>query len=86
MSEESRNSASFKSVMSKRERIFLSISDFLMLGMILIDLLYWGELLKIKSSYLLYSNVVVVAISYVAYELKKRIKRKNLRRIKKETD
>ena len=66
------------------ERLFLTVTDFLMIAMILADLLYWGGYLKISNGNIMAANVIVVALSYVGYEMKKRIRRRTIRRKKRE--
>jgi len=68
---------------TQRQRIFLSISDFMIIVVIVVDLLYIGELLSFAPGDMLMINVVSVAVSFVGYQLKKRI-RKIYRRKKKE--
>jgi len=86
MSNESERASNTEPDKSKRERLFLSFSDFLMLAMILFDLLFWGGLLTVKSSIVIFLNIAAVIIGYIAYELKKRIKKRAIRRRKKEMD
>ena len=86
MSNESERASNTESDKSKRERLFLSLSDFLMLAMILFDLLYWGGLLTFEASIVIFLNIATVIIGYIAYELKKRIKKRAIRRRKNEMD
>ncbi len=65
---------------TKNQQRFLSFSDFLIILVIIIDLLYVGELLVTAPGNMLLINVVSVTISYVAYELKKRIRKINRRK------
>ncbi|MBN2334762.1 hypothetical protein JXL21_04330 [Candidatus Bathyarchaeota archaeon] len=66
------------------ERLYLTVTDFLMIAMILVDLLYWGGYLEIGNGNIMAANVIIVALSYVGYEMKKRIRRRTIRRKKKE--
>ena len=59
---------------SKRQLIFLSISDFLIIVVIIVDLLYISELIPITPGDMMMINVVTVSISFVGYQLKKRLR------------
>jgi len=71
---------------TQRERTFLAISDFLIIVVIVVDLLYIGELLSIAPGDMLMINVVSVAISFVGYQLKKRVRKINRRKKKEIAD
>jgi hypothetical protein len=67
---------------SKNQRLFLKFSDFLIILVIIVDLLYVGDFMAIIPGDMLLINVVSVSISFVAYELKKRIRKINRRKRK----
>jgi archaellum biogenesis protein FlaJ (TadC family) len=67
---------------SQRERVFLSLSDFLIIVVIVVDLLYIGELLSMAPGDMMMINVVSVSIAFVGYQLKKRIRKINRRKKK----
>ena len=67
---------------SKRQLIFLSISDFLIIVVIIVDLLYISELIPITPGDMMMINVVTVSISFVGYQLKKRLRKINRRKRK----
>jgi archaellum biogenesis protein FlaJ (TadC family) len=65
---------------SQRQRMFLSLSDFLIIVVIVVDLLYMGELLTLPPGDMMMINVVSVAIAFVGYQTKKRIRKINRRK------
>jgi uncharacterized membrane protein len=71
---------------TQRQRTFLALSDFLIIVMIIVDLLYIGELLSIAPGNMMMINVVSVAIAFVGYQLKKRVRKKNRRKKKEMAD
>jgi membrane-anchored glycerophosphoryl diester phosphodiesterase (GDPDase) len=71
---------------TQRQRTFLALSDFLIIVMIIVDLLYIGELLSIDPGNMMMINVVSVAIAFVGYQLKKRVRKKNRRKKKEMAD
>ena len=71
---------------TQRQRAFLAISDFMIIVVIIVDLLYIGELLSFAPGDMLMINVVSVAISFVGYQLKKRIRKINRRKRKEMAD
>jgi len=66
-------------VITDRERLILSLGDLFMIILILFDLIYLGGLIQINSGYVLALNVVAVAISFVVYQMKKRIRKRAIR-------
>jgi hypothetical protein len=62
-----------------REKLYLSLGDLFMIILILFDLLYLGGLIQINSGDVLALNVVAVAISFVVYQMKKRIRKRAIR-------
>lgn len=66
---------------TQNQRIFLTISDFLIIVVIVVDLFYFGDLLPIAPGNVMIINVVSIIISFVGYQTKKRIRKIN--RIKK---
>ena len=71
---------------SKNERLLLTITDFLMFVMIIVDLLYLGEYLSFSLDYILIANIVMIIISFVAYQQKKRIRKRNVRLAQKKKE
>jgi hypothetical protein len=63
-------------VMSTKERVFLSLADFSTILMVIVDLLYFGGLFEIDGTVFMVLNVVVVGVSFVGYQLKKRIRKR----------
>jgi archaellum biogenesis protein FlaJ (TadC family) len=74
------------SEITQRQRTFLALSDFLIIVVIVVDLLYIGELLSMAPGDMMTINVVSVAISFVGYQLKKRIRKINRRKKKEMSD
>ena len=67
---------------TKKQLLFLSVSDFLIIVVIIVDLMYISDLLPIAPGDMMTINVVTVSISYVAYQIKKRLRKINLRKKK----
>jgi hypothetical protein len=65
---------------TKRQLIFLSISDFLIIVVIVLDLLYISELVPISPGDMMMINIVTVSISFVGYQIKRRLRKINLRK------
>ena len=65
---------------TQRQRMFLSFSDFLIIVVIVVDMLYMGELLTLPLGDMMMINVVSVAIAFVGYQTKKRIRKINRRK------
>lgn len=66
-----------KSRLSKRKRVLLSACNLLTVTVILVDLMFFVELLKISNLKLLtLVNIGVVLLSYYSYRLRKRMFRK----------
>lgn len=68
------------SLVSIREKIFLLSTNFLIVLIIFIDMLYFGGILNIEIDVLIVPNLFVLILAYISYEVKKRIK-KRIRRI-----
>jgi hypothetical protein len=68
-------------VISKREKLILSIGDLLMIIMILVDLLYLSGFIQLNSGDILALTVVVLSISFVVYQMKKRIRKRTAREL-----
>jgi hypothetical protein len=66
-------------LITKKERLYLSIGDMLMIVMILVDLLYLSGLIQLSGNDILAVNVLVVSISYVVYEMKRRVRKRTIR-------
>jgi hypothetical protein len=61
---------------SKRESVFLVISDLLVLTTILLDVSYLGNIFSVNRKLLLAINIIMVTFSYINYQMKKRIRRR----------
>jgi hypothetical protein len=68
-------------VISKREKLILSIGDLLMIVMIIVDLLYLSGLIQLNSGDVLALTVFVLSISFVVYQMKKRIRKRTAREL-----
>lgn len=68
------------------EKLWLTFSDLLTLTMIIVDMLYWGGNLSIASGYMITGNIAVVFIAYISYEMKRRVKKRTLRKLKRVKD
>jgi len=68
-------------VMTDREKLILSLGDLMTIVVILVDLLYLGGLIQLSGGDMLALNVVAVAISFVVYQMKKRIRKRAAREI-----
>ena len=66
-------------LITKKEMLYLSIGDMLMIVMILVDLLYLSGLIQLSGKIILIVNVLVVSISYVIYEMKRRVRKRTIR-------
>jgi len=62
-----------------REKLYLSIGDILMILTILVDLLYLSDVIQLAGNDLLTLNVLVVSISFVVYQMKKRVRKRAAR-------
>lgn len=67
------------SVITRRERLILSIGDLLMIIMIIVDLLYLSGFIQLNSGDILALTVFVLSISFVVYQMKKRIRKRTAR-------
>jgi len=70
-----------RSLITNKERLYLSIGDMLMIVMILVDLLYLSGLIQLSGKVIIIINVLVVSISYVIYEMKRRVRKRTIREI-----
>lgn len=62
--------------LSKRKRILLSLCDLLIVTVVLVDLMFFIDFLKISNLIALtIVNISVVILSYYSYKLRKRIVR-----------
>ncbi len=66
-------------VITRRERLILSIGDLLMIIMIIVDLLYLSGFIQLNSGDILALTVFVLSISFVVYQMKKRIRKRTAR-------
>jgi len=57
-----------------------------MIVTILVDLLYLSGLIPLKSSDMLTLNVLAVSISFVVYQMKKRIRRRTIREMRERVE
>jgi len=70
--------------LSRRESIFLSVSDITTVALILIDLFYFLDVLKIGQGLLIAVNIIMVIVSYVAYQLKRKVRRRTIRAMRRD--
>lgn len=80
------NNEKLRSHISKRESIFLSVSDILTLVTILLDVSYLGNMIEINRGLLWAINGVMLILSYFAYQLKRRIRKRMWRDINEEEE
>lgn len=73
-----------RSKLSRRESTFLSVSDIITVTMILIDLFYFLDVLKIGQGLLIAANIIIVIASYVAYQLKRKVRRRTIRAMRRD--
>jgi len=52
--------------------------------MILIDLFYFLDVLKVGQGLLIAVNIIMVIISYVAYQLKRKVNRRAIRAMRRD--
>ena len=52
-------------------------------AMILVDLFYFLDLFKIDQGLLVAANIIMVTVSYVAYQLKRRIRKRAIRAMRR---
>jgi hypothetical protein len=69
-----------------REKLYLSVGDILMILTILVDLLYLSDVIQLAGNELLALNVVVVSISFVVYQMKKRVRKRAARELAEKKD
>jgi hypothetical protein len=84
VSEDNKKGKRVRSTLSRRESTFLSVSDIITVAMILIDLFYFLDALKIGQGLLIAVNIIMVIISYVAYQLKRRVRRRTIRAMRRD--
>ncbi|MFH2111147.1 MAG: hypothetical protein ABIJ47_07820 [Candidatus Bathyarchaeota archaeon] len=68
-------------MITDREKLYLSVGDILMILTILVDLLYLSDVIQLAGNDLLALNVLVVSISFVVYQLKKRVRKRAAREL-----
>ncbi len=68
-------------IMTDRQKLILSLGDLMTIIVILVDLLYLGGLIQLSGGDMLALNVIAVAISFVVYQMKKRIRKRAAREI-----
>jgi len=73
-----------RSKLTRRESVFLSVSDIITVAMILIDLFYFLDVLKVSQGLLITVNIIMVLVSYVAYQLKRKIRRRTIRAMRRD--
>ncbi len=84
IAEDNRGERRVRSMLSRRESIFLSVSDIVTVAMILIDLFYFLDVLKIGQGLLIAANIIIVIASYVAYQLKRKVRRRTIRAMRRD--
>ena len=62
----------------------MSVSDIITVAMILIDLFYFLDVLKVGQGLLIAVNIIMVIISYVAYQLKRKVNRRAIRAMRRD--
>ncbi len=83
-SEDNKKERRVRSKLSRQESIFLSVSDIITVAMILIDLFYFLDVLKIGQGLLIAANIIIVIASYVAYQLKRKVRRRTIRTMRRD--
>ncbi len=83
VSEDNMKEGRIRSNLSRRESIFLSVSDIITVAMILIDLFYFLDVLKVGQGLLIAVNILMVIVSYVAYQLKRKVRRRTIRAMRR---
>jgi len=66
-------------IMTGREKLILSLGDLMTITVILVDLLYLSGLIGLSGGDMLALNVIAVAVSFVVYQMKKRIRKRAAR-------
>lgn len=66
--------------LSKNERRFIIISDFLIVGFIIVDFLFIADLIKVNLMSFALANLIMVAFTYYYYRFKRRIAIRALRK------
>jgi hypothetical protein len=84
VSEDNMKEGRIRSNLSRRESIFLSVSDIITVAMILIDLFYFLDVLKVGQGLLIAVNILMVIVSYVAYQLKRKVRRRTIRAMRRD--
>ena len=84
VSEDNMKEGRIRSFLSRRESIFLSVSDIITVAMILIDLFYFLDVLKVGQGLLIAVNILMVIVSYVAYQLKRKVRRRTIRAMRRD--
>jgi len=64
---------------SKRESVFLTVSDILVFATILLNISYLGNITKLNRWLLLAINIIMVILSYLTYQLKRIIRKRIFR-------
>ena len=85
VAEDNTKEGRIRSTLSRRESIFLSVSDIITVAMILIDLFYFLNVLKVGQGLLIAVNIIIVIVSYVAYQLKRKVNRRTIRAMRRDT-
>ena len=65
---------------TKNQLLVVSVTDFLIIVVIIFDLLYLGGYIKLAPGDMMMINVVSVSISFYGYQVKKRIRKINKRK------
>ncbi len=84
ITEDNKKEKRFRPKLSRQESIFLSVSDIITVAMILIDLFYFLDVLKIGQGLLIAANIIIVIASYVAYQLKRKVRRRTIRAMRRD--
>ncbi len=84
VSEDNTKERRIRPKLSRRESIFLSVSDIITVAMILIDLFYFLDVLKVGQTLLITVNITMVIVSYVAYQLKRKVRRRTIRAMRRD--
>jgi hypothetical protein len=71
-----------KSRLSKRERIFLTICDLMTVTIVLVDLMFFIDFVKISNLMILtLLNIGIVGLSYFSYKFRKKVRRTVLKEL-----
>jgi hypothetical protein len=72
--------------LTDRQKLIMALSDYLIIIVIIIDVLYWFNYIELRGGDIMALNVITVSIAFVTYNMKKRINRMSSLKKKKESE